>query len=259
MRGKNKILNYHLTNGSFDVNESQLDTFANSTHLDESSKHSLRHVKSYVSFRGAYRKCITIDIPTVKTVNMREIGMKFNMSTFYGGKITSGNFFFFLIYPKQFLRTTLGSGIKLEMDTPVNCYKFEIHVGYMRVVRRRDKKQKPCNSDWRNHDEKTMIHSAQKVGCIPKYWKMSSKLPYCLTPQQNDEINQEIDDKNGFMPPCRSIETLLKTTKGKTHWRMCLNKKFLKLKIFVDEQSHYEEVFLYPSYPLQTLVGNSGN
>ena len=88
---------------------------------------------------------------------------------------------------------------------------------------------------------------------------MHSKLPYCLTPQQNDEIDREIDNKKGFMPPCRSIETLLKTTKGKTNWRMCLASSFLELKIFVDEQSHYEEVFLYPSYPLQTLVGNSGN
>ena len=144
------------------------------------------------------------------------------------------------------------------MDWSVNCYKFEIHVGYMRVVRRRDKKQKPCNSDWRRHDEKTMRHSAQKVGCIPKPWKMPSKLPYCSTSKQNDEINQEIDNENGFMPPCRSIETLLKTTKGKTDWRMCFAKKFFEFKIFVDEQSHYEEVFLYPSYPLQTLVGNSG-
>ena len=103
-----------------------------------------------------------------------------------------------------------------------------------------------------------MSHVAEKVGCIPKHWKIQSDLPLCSTPQQFSDIALEINDKNGYMPPCRSIETLLKKTLGNTNWRMCLIGSFLDVKLFVDEQSYYEELVLLPAYSLQSLVGNSG-
>ena len=184
--------------------------------------------------------------------------MRLNVSSFPSKIITTGKFFFYLTYPKQFLRAPYGSGIKLAIDRPVDCYKFEIHVGYMRVFRRRNKRQSPCNPEWKHHDKNQMAHVSKTVGCNPRHWKMPSYLPDCTDPQQIAEINKELYKKNGYIPPCRSIETIIKTTKGKTGWRMCYSFKFLDLKMFVDEQSHYEEVFLYPSYSLQALVGNAG-
>ena len=59
-------------------------------------------------------------------------------------------------------------------------------------------------------------------------------------------------------PPCRSIEILTTKQRGNTDWRYCLGQKFLELHIFLDEQSHYEEVNLLPAYTIQSLVGNSG-
>ena len=89
--------------------------------------------------------------------------------------------------------------------------------------------------------------------------KVVSDLHYCSTPQQFSEITEELNNKNGFMPPCRSIETLLKTTEGSTDWKMCLlQDSFLEVKIFLDEQTHYEEVVLLPAYLFQSLIGNSG-
>ena len=98
-------------------------------------------------------------------MDMREVGMKFNSSSFPSKKISPGKFFFYLTYPKQFLRSPFGSGIKLAIDMAVGCYKFELHVGYIRVVRRRDKKKIPCNPEWKRHDEMQMSHVSKKVGC----------------------------------------------------------------------------------------------
>ena len=202
-----------------------------------------------------------------KGIDMREIGFSFNTS-FNHGKyfdqmndlVSSGRFYVYLTYPNQFLREPYGSGIAPEIGKAVSCYKLEIHVGYMRVVRRRNKKRAPCNVNWQRHDEKQLIYIATKVGCTPRNWKMSSDLPYCISHQEQAEINRELNKKNGFMPPCRSVETLLRTTKEKGDMRMCLwgKKKYFDLSIFLDEQRHYEEVFLLRSYSLQALVGNSG-
>lgn len=253
-----KLLNYHVKKGTLVANKNDLESMKESKHWEEDSIQGLKDIKTYVSFREAYRKCTTIDIPMAMGMDMREVGMQFNSSSFPSKKISPGKFFFYLTYPKQFLRSPFGSGIKLAIDMSVGCYKFELHVGYIRVVRRRDKKKVPCNPDWKHHDEKQMSHVSRTVGCIPKHWKLPSELPHCVVPQEFSEIKKKLNKKNGYMPPCRSIETLLKTTKGKTDWRMCLKNSFLDLKVFLDEQSHYEEVFLYPSYSLQNLVGNSG-
>ena len=99
---------------------------------------SLKRVKTYVSFRGAWRKCMTIDIPMARGVSMREINMRFNTSSFFEKKVSYGKFRFYLTYPKQFLRTTFGSGMTPDISKTfsVKCYRYEIDVGYMRVVRR---------------------------------------------------------------------------------------------------------------------------
>ena len=266
------LLKYDLQNGSLVADKDGIKAFfelRNTTQWEEKSIHALERVKTYVSLREVERKCFTFDIPMAKGVDMREIGIELNVSSSHGkyheysGKIWPGRFLVYLTYPNQFLREPYGSGIEPKIKKPVDCYKLEIHVGYMRVIRRRDKKSTPCNSEWRNHDKKHMEYITRKVGCCPMHWKLQSELPHCTNEQQLAEINRELFKKNGFMPPCRSIETLLKTTDEMTpeiYRRMCLfgMKKFYKLKVWLDEQRHYEEVFLFRSYSLQTLVGNSG-
>ena len=61
-----------------------------------------------------------------------------------------------------------------------------------------------------------------------------------------------------FIPPCRSVEILSTKERRKTNGRYCLGKRFLELQIFLDGQSHYEEVNLLPAYTTQSLVGNAG-
>ena len=252
-------LSYNASNGSLIADKVTVQKFKNSTNWKGISLDVLEELRPYVSDRGVHHKCITIDIPMIKNVGIREVGMKFDSSSFVGEQISPGKVYFYLSYPKQLLRQPLGSRIKLPFERPLDCYKFKIHLGYMRTFKRRNKKLSPCNDNWRFHDENQMSHVAEKVGCIPKHWNIPSDLPLCSRPQQFSDIAEELNDKNGYMPPCRSIETLLKTTEGKTDWRMCIVRgSFLEVKLFLDEQSHYEEVVLLPAYSLQSLVGNSG-
>ena len=262
-------LNYYFLNGSLvgdkDIIKALLD-LQNVTQWEEKSIHALERVEAYVSLREADRKCFTFNIPMAIGIEMREIGIKLNVSSSHGkyheypGGISPGRFLVFLTYPNQFLREPIGGGIKPKIKRRGDCYKLEIHIGYMRIIRRRDKKSAPCNPEWRNHDRKHLEYITSKVGCCPRHWKVQSELPHCTNELQLAEIKRELIKINGFMPPCRSMETLLKTTEGTTDWKICLfgKNKFFDLKVWLDEQRRYEEVFLFRSYSLQTLVGNSG-
>ena len=128
----------------------------------------------------------------------------------------------------------------------------------MEVFKRRNKEREECNEEWTNQDAKHLNYIMETVGCQPKHWKVNYSNPYCTSAAQYDKINTELYRKDGFMPPCRSIETLAKITKG-THLRSFSSYSFLDLKVYLDEESFYKEIVLVPAYTVQSLIGNAGN
>jgi hypothetical protein len=141
----------------------------------------------------------------------------------------------------------------------VQCYTFEIHLGPIKVLRRRDKRNERCNDDWQHHDEKQLRAVFEKVGCNPRHWKIPSDLPNCSTPEQYADFSAELHkNEEVCMPPCRSIAEVSKEKVGTTpNWLSC-RKTWLKLKVYLDEQSYYQELILLPAYSLQSLIGNAG-
>ena len=214
------LLSYHNQNGSFIAKEVNIQDIENSPNWDGKSIDEFRQVKSYISLREAFRKCVTIDVPFQENVNIRQIGMRFNTSNLVGKKISKDKFSFYLTYPRQVLRNLAGSRIKFPIDIPVTCYRFEILIGYIRVFKRRNKNRAPCNYEWKFHDDQQRRHVMKKIGCNPRHWKVPSYLPYCYNPHDYSEAKKELWKQNGFMQPCRSIETMMKATKGKTDWRI---------------------------------------
>ena len=214
-------------------------------------------IDAYISTRQSNLKCFTFDVPYEKGIEIREIGMQLNASIFPWG-LSPSQMYFTLTYPHQILRTSLGNRIKIPEPRNPQCYKFEIHVGSMEVFKRRNKEREECNEEWKNQDAKHLNYIMKTVGCQPKHWKVNSSNPYCTSAAQYDKINTELYRKDGFMPPCRSIETLAKITKG-THLRSFSSYSFLDLKVYLDEESFYKEIVLVPAYTVQSLIGNAGN
>ena len=228
--------------------------------LHVNSSQEFKRLNTYISARHTTEKCYTFDIPRKTGMQIREIGMRLNTSVFPSGLSTS-QFYFTLTYPKQFMHASVGNRILIPRETNARCYKFEIQVGSMKVFRRRDKTMTPCINDWRHYDEKQLQKILDDVQCNPRHWKIQSSLPYCFTPEQYKRLNEELYEKDGFMPPCRSIEKLAKTTKGANMWKSCLSsarKSYLDLKFYLDQEKFYEEVILLPAYTLQNLIGNAG-
>ena len=228
--------------------------------LKNDSTIEFKKLNTYVSARRSTFKCFTFDVPMKQGIQIREISMRLNASIFSFG-LSPSQFYLTLTYHKQFLHASVGKQIRIPKESSgASCYKFEIHVGSMKVFKRRDKTKNPCNMDWKRHDENHLKYIIDKVGCNPGHWKIeSSDLPFCSVPEQYLELKKQLYQKDGFMPPCRSIEKLTKRTKGTNMWKSCLRRKsFLDLKFYLDEENFYEEVNLVPAYSLQNLVGNAG-
>ena len=217
----------------------------------------MKYVTTYVSARQPYYKCITVDLPMKLRMAIREVEIRLNTSIFSYG-LSMSQFYFYLTYPKQFLRAPVGNRLQLPERGGSQCYKFEVYVGSMKTFKRRDKTNAPCNTDWRHHDEKQTNDILEKVGCNPEHWKIQSDLPHCSNPKQFSEINKRLHEKDAFMAPCRSIEKLSKVTKGTDLGPKCLLERYLDLRFYLDEETFYEEVILVPAYTLQNLVGNAG-
>ena len=243
---------YNMTKDSFELND-----------YDSSLSHTydeFKVLKAYVSARFSNYKCFTFDIPIRKNVQVRKIAMHLNATIFPFG-LSPSQFYFTLTYPKQFMHASQGKQIRIPPGNRARCYKFEVFVGSIKVFKRRDRSISRCNIDWQHHDEHQLKHIFNQVGCNPKHWKLGSNLPYCSKPEQFLELNNQLQMKDGFMPPCRSIEKLSKRTSGKEMWRECLSsrkKSYLDVQFYLDEETFYEEVILSPAYSLQNLVGNSG-
>lgn len=245
-------LYYDMTKDYFKLNDTES--------LLSSSYDEFKVLKTYVSVRFSNYKCFSFDIPIREKVHVRKVAMHLNASVFPFG-LSPTQFYFTLTYPMQFMHASQGKQIRIPPGNRARCYKFEVFVGSMKVFRRRDRTISRCNIDWRHHDEHQLKHSFDQVGCNPKHWKIESDLPYCSTPDQFLELNNQLQKRDEYMPPCRSIEKLSKRTMGKEMWRECLSsrdKSYLDLQFYLDEEAFYEEVILSPAYSLQNLVGNSG-
>ena len=216
-------------------------------------------VNAYVSARHGRYKCFTFDVPMIQGREIREISMRVNTSQRTMG-LDLGQYYFMLTFPNQTLQSR-GSQIYLNRHhtNRPSCYKFEAHIGAMEVFRRRDKSRKRCNVDWKHQDEKQLNAIIKKIGCNPKHWKLQSPLPHCSSVDKYYDANQILYEKDGFEPPCRSIEKISKITKGTDFKWRCFSKSYLDLKFYLNEEAFYKEVVLVPAYTFQSLIGNAGN
>ena len=220
----------------------------------------LKNVKTYISARESSLKCFTFDVPFQKELEIRKIEMKLNASIFlYGLDLTQ--MYFTLAYPGQFFRTSLGNRIIAEYHWGLpKCFKFEIFVGSIEVHKRRDKKSSKCDNDWKNHDQNRLQEIMKKIGCRPQQWDKipNTSIPNCSNIQEYQKFNKELSKKKGYIPPCRSIEKLSKTTKGKDLSRGCSKDSIIEVELFLDQENLYKEIGLVRAYTFQSLIGNAG-
>ena len=255
----NDVYQNHLTTWEV-VNNSLMQKIVTST-VTSPQYETVNRLNSYVSARQAEYKCFTFDIPFIKGKLVSKLDMDVNASIF-GEEIRpkhNEQFFITLNYPNQFIRSSQRHSVYLGGETTSsNCFLLETVVGSMEVFNRRDKAGERCNNDWRHHDQNVLGDIIGKVGCNPKHWMIKSKLEYCSTRQQYQEINKEFHNVKTYMPPCRGMEKLTETVYETDLGFKCFGGKWLYLTFDFHRETLYKEIGLVRAYSLQSLIGNAG-
>ena len=223
---------------------------------------TIESINSYVSARQPNYKCFTFDIPIFLNKLIEQIVIYINGSLFQDGICWDcDEFFATLHYPGQFIRVPRGNRLSLKslLKAPTSCYELETSVGSLEVLKRRDKTNQRCNTNWRTHDDQVLKDIIREVQCKPNHWKIESDLKNCTKYEEYRAADNAFNSMKESMPPCRSIEKLSKYTYeiDSQNKYGCLYSQ-LRLRFLVDKETLYKQLSLVQSYTVQSLVGNAG-
>ena len=80
-------------------------------------------------------------------------------------------------------------------------------IGYVEVLRRRQKRQNPCEEKWDDHDNEIRRAHIKKVGCRPPYMDSYHDEPLCSFKEEMRKSRFFLrSDDYGMLPPCTSME-----------------------------------------------------
>ena len=170
----------------------------------------------YISERGLFGKCWSVDIPYIHGKTIHSFGVIFRSNLFPNG-IRPQNYGFGIIlhYPHQLSRADFGTyeWKSQEKDAP-NKYTMRFKIENTLVLKRRNKAKAPCNKDWKHDDDTIYTKLFLNASCKPSYWKSRDfkKLKNCTTKEQMKEIFNSaivIKTSTDHPPPCQQIEKII--------------------------------------------------
>ena len=170
----------------------------------------------YISERGLFGKCWSVDIPYIPGKTIHSFGVIFRSDIFPNG-IRPQNYGFGIIlhYPHQLSRADFGTyeWKSQAKEAPVQ-YTMRFKIENTLVLKRRNKGKLPCNKDWKRDDDRIYTKIFNHASCKPSYWKSSdfTHLKNCTTKQQMKNIfNAAVNIKTSpdYPPPCQQIEKII--------------------------------------------------
>ena len=170
----------------------------------------------YISERGLFGKCWSVDIPYIPGKTIHSFGIIYKSDIFPNG-IRPQNYGFGIIlhYPHQLSRADFGTyEWKSQDQDPPNHYTMRFKIENTLVLKRRNKASVPCNADWKHDDESLYTKIFTHAACKPSYWKTTddTALKNCTTKEElkgifNAAVN--IKTSSDHPPPCQQIEKII--------------------------------------------------
>lgn len=216
----------------------------------------------YVSHRDSIEKCFSIDIPNNLDIKIQRYEILFNTSIFPGGKRPESEKFGIKIhYPNQYL----SSEMRRYSWKPHNQDKnitMNFRIQNIVVSNIRNKKERPCNENWKEDDQEKRKNMIAEVGCKPPHWKEHSSQYNCSNKDQMYELAlMKIEDQ---IPPCKSIHKVLYEFEEldliRDDWFELprnRNNRYFKIAIEFDNPS-FMVITQTQAFNFESLIGNSG-
>ena len=195
----------------------------------------------------------------INPVNAKEIyQMEFHFNAALENVIHKVKRWFVIFnYPNQFLRRMEGSTLIWNHErNSSNRDIFEI-ISF-EIVKRRNKRNEPCLSDWRDYDDFVIESHMKKVGCRAPYQKPFKNYPKCQTVQ---DIKSSIFDghalaRDEFDMPCQEMPDI--SYKHIHHYEEIAENDTKKAKILVQFPQRGKVISQSRAIDGQTLIGNIG-
>ena len=178
-----------------------------------------------VSFRSAFRKCYTFDIPFVRHKILWQVHIFMDNSIFPNGirpiqnpiggdDLSNGELKTYFHYPGQRFSSYYTAKEDWDVIRPDTLtYSMIFRLSDIQVIKYRNKRSAPCVRDWRGHDQYVMDKMMLEVGCRPPQWNTTKNLPLCSTQRQMKKYQKyerqpSVYDLQHVDPPCLMIKNL---------------------------------------------------
>ena len=152
----------------------------------------------YFSF---FYNCYDLSVPQNKSIH--EFWFRVNSSIFTSGvRPTIHGFMTLLHYPNQLLIASNKNYQWPETRTKADSYGMMFHITGVEVLKRRQKRDRPCNENWEDHDKYIKKHQSAAMGCRLPYIGDVENVPLCTTKKQMKKKFFYQEDDYGVNPPC---------------------------------------------------------
>ena len=256
-------LNYKLQNGSLNLNYGKDKDMSQKLR----KKYSKYEIPTFhISNRRNNQKCYAFSPPFIPNESIGSFRV-YIIPTILGDRrlnLQKEQFFLSFHFPNQQMRalsTNFGWTSKYaDKKNETKFYTRKYFIGNVEVLRRRNKRTKPCIEG--KYDEKIHNEAIRASGCKTPETMSKMEAPFCKSTELFDNFNDNVKRKDNLFP-CNEMESLLEWHEeeddiGNKRLKKQLRKTGL-IQIDVNFLGDlYKEIRYVKAYCLESLIGNAG-
>ena len=252
------------SNNNFEVRRK--DAKGNYTDMEELTKDmksTTNPPKMYVSSRSPLEKCFAIDMPFIPHEPIVKLRLKLDQAIFHNshGRIKPNKKQFYVVfhYPEQrILNSFTAQSTWISSFTKSDNYVRSIYVGYVEVLKRRNKANYPCHAS--QSDKHDIERAVKEVGCKPRYIMLTNHVENCTTAKSITDFEKELvkkESRHQKTPACESIRSMYDWYKESDLNEPKTEKRTVSLHFhFVDD--YFKIIRYLKAYSTESLIGNIG-
>ena len=182
----------------------------NKSYSRKSTNHSIS-LTHHLFISDRFYNCYGLSIPDDESIQTAYF--RVNSSIFDSGVRHDHDLVTFLHYPNQLM--TSANTYKFTWPHhryPNESYIMRFRINGVEVLRRRQKRNRPCNEKWYHHDNEIIMEHVTDAGCRPPYLIWPKPVPLCSTDDQIKRAKFSLrTDGYGVLPPCKAMEKIYYT------------------------------------------------
>ena len=184
------------------------------------------------------------------------INFRFNSSIYPNGVRINKQFLIFVHIPNQILMA--GSFAKLDWPkrTKKKEYAMNFRLQQVEILKRRNKRSKPCMPHASKFDEILLDNHLETVGCKAPYQNTNKNWTICKSREKLKEANLDIFRTKKTKTACTNAATITYTFDEQDLVPNFKGSEWFHVYLMYPEQ--FKEIVMVKAVDLQTAIGNAG-